>query len=77
MVPLVPMAMPMVPLALPMAPNEPLAPNDTIGKITNGAFVRTPNRAKITVDTACVRDSPNGAIGNFTNGNIGSQWYYW
>ena len=22
---------------------------------------------------ACVRDSPNGAIGNFTNGTIGSQ----
>ena len=23
---------------------------------------------------ACVRDSPNGTIGNFTNG---SQWYHW
>ena len=23
---------------------------------------------------ACVRNSPNGTIGNFTNGTIGSQW---
>ena len=26
---------------------------------------------------ACVRDSPNGTIGNFTNSTIGSQWYHW
>ena len=26
---------------------------------------------------ACVRDSPNGNNGNFTNGTIGSQWYHW
>ena len=26
---------------------------------------------------ACVRGSPNGTIGNFTNGAIGSQWYHW
>ena len=26
---------------------------------------------------ACVQDSPNGAIGNFTNGTIGNQWYHW
>ena len=26
---------------------------------------------------ACVRNSPNGTIGNFTNGTIGSQWYHW
>ena len=25
------------------------------------------------IKTACVRDSPNGTIGNFTNGTIGSQ----
>ena len=24
-----------------------------------------------------VRGSPNGTIGNFTNGSIGSQWYHW
>ena len=24
-----------------------------------------------------VRGSPNGTIGNFTNGTIGSQWYHW
>ena len=24
-----------------------------------------------------VRCSPNGTIGNFTNGAIGSQWYHW
>ena len=26
---------------------------------------------------ACVRVSPNGTIGNFTDGTIGSQWYNW
>ena len=26
---------------------------------------------------ACVRGSPNGTIGNFTNGTIGSQWCHW
>ena len=26
---------------------------------------------------ACVRGSPNGTIGNFTNGTIGCQWYHW
>ena len=25
----------------------------------------------------CVRDSPNGTIGNFTNGTIGSKWYHY
>ena len=24
-----------------------------------------------------VRGSPNGTIGDFTNGSIGSQWYHW
>ena len=24
-----------------------------------------------------VRGSPNGTIGNYTNGTIGSQWYHW
>ena len=24
-----------------------------------------------------VRGSPNGTIGNFTNGTIGSQWHHW
>ena len=28
-------------------------------------------------NNACVRNSPNGTIGNFTNGTIGSQWYHW
>ena len=28
-------------------------------------------------DTGSVRGSPNGTIGNFTNGTIGSQWYHW
>ena len=27
--------------------------------------------------SACIRDSPNGNIGNFTNGAIVSQWYHW
>ena len=29
------------------------------------------------VYTGSVRGSPNGIIGNFTNGTIGSQWYHW
>ena len=28
-------------------------------------------------NNACVRNSPNGTIGNFSNGTIGSQWYHW
>ena len=27
--------------------------------------------------TGSVRGSPNGSIGNFTNGTIGSHWLYW
>ena len=29
------------------------------------------------VNIGSVRGSPNGTIGNFTNGTIGSQWYHW
>ena len=35
------------------------------------------NRYFHIIDNACVRNSPNGTIGNFTNGTIGSQWYNW
>ena len=28
-------------------------------------------------NTGSARGSPNGTIGNFTNGTIGSQWYHW
>ena len=30
-----------------------------------------------TIFPGSVRASPNGTIGNFTNGTIGSQWYHW
>ena len=29
------------------------------------------------LDIGSVLGSPNGTIGNFTNGIIGSQWYHW
>ena len=29
------------------------------------------------IDMGSVRGSPNGTIGNFTNGAIGYQWYRW
>ena len=29
------------------------------------------------VTIGSVRGSPNGTIGNFTNGAVGSQWYHW
>ena len=45
------------------------------GIITNGTIGRTPNGA--TTVSGSVRGSPNGTIGNFTNGIIGSQWYHW
>ena len=31
---------------------------------------------KVMSNTGSVRVSPNGTIGNFTNGTIGSQWYH-
>ena len=52
---------PMVPL-VPMLPLvETLVPMVPLGVANGGS----------------VRGSPNGTIGNFTNGTIGSQWYHW
>ena len=38
------------------------------------SFLRS---AYLSAYKACVRGSPNGTTGNFTNGTIGSQWYHW
>ena len=34
-------------------------------------------RPNLKFNNGFVRGSPNGTIGNFTNGSIGSQWYNW
>ena len=35
------------------------------------------HKLTLDIDSGSVRGSPNGTIGNFTNGTIGSQWHHW
>ena len=54
-----------------------LTDKDAILKRWAEHFNSVLNRPSSVNDNACVRNSPNGTIGNFTNGTIGSQWYHW
>ena len=65
--------LPRVPLGEPTIPILPMVP---LG--ANGITIGTNYHWKIYLFIFLyVLSSPNGTIGNFTNGTIGSKWYNW